>query len=306
MRIRAIAVLFAALFAPASGFAQTGWFPEHRAFPGPVADPLEPRIAGGLVVSDLFEVRAAAPAERPPFRVDADEPADDLESDLQATVALGGTMPLWGTRTSWNGNIIIAPQLAVFARFRIEPASRDVVGTDWIAALPLEVRFNDRVEARLRVLHRSAHLGDELLQSAGALRLEFSHEAVDALVGVRPIPGLRVYGGGALVIRSQTFRWADRGDGLFQGVVDFDDDFWAQGGVEAEGGGAWGWHVAADWQAAQRSDWKEQISAIAGVTARFHGRHARLHLRYQTGVSPLGEFFLTDERVVGVELEFEP
>jgi len=304
MRASLLALLIPAAMWPGAAPAQSEWFPERRAFRGPAADPLEPRIAGGLVVSDLLEVRTEEPRERPPFSLG--EPADDLESDLQATVAVGGTVPLWATPMGADGSVVIAPQLAVFARFRLEPPSRDEAGSDWVVALPVEVRFNALVAGRLRIVHRSAHLGDELLQTGGALRLEFSHEAVDGLIGVTPLPGLRVYGGGALIVRSQTFRWTDAGGGTVAPTVDFDDRYSLQGGIEAEGGGTWGWRVAADWQAAQRSDWDSQIAAIAGVTTRVRGRGLLLHARLQSGISYLGEFFLTDERILGVEFEFQP
>jgi hypothetical protein len=304
MRTSALTLLACLSLVPSVAEAQTGWFPDRRAFEGPAADPLEPRVAGGIVFSDLLEVRPGVPDERPAFMLA--EPAGDLESDLQATVALGGTMPLWGTDIGSGGALVVAPQLAVFARFRLEPASRDEAGTDWVVALPVEMRFNDLVSGRLRLVHRSAHLGDELLQDGGLLRLEFSIEAMDALIAVRPHPGLRLYGGGALIIRSQTFRWVDRGDGTAAATVDFEDSFSLQGGAEAEGGGAWRWRVAADWQAAQRSEWDGRLSAIAGVGRGVGGRALRLHARVQTGVSALGEFFRTDERLWGIELEFVP
>ncbi len=304
MRIPLLALAAIALTLPGSAAAQSEWFPDRRAFPGPMADPFEPRTAGGLVVTDLFEVRADPPAERLPF--DLGESPDDRETDLQATVALGGTVPLWGTRFGTNGEVVIAPQVAVFARFRLEPPSRDEAGSDWVVALPVEVRFDDRVSGRLRVMHRSAHLGDEVLQSGGALRLEFSYEAVDALVGVTPLPGVRLYGGGALIFRSQTFRWASTVQGTAVPVVDFDDDYSVQAGAEAAGGGAWGWRAGLDWQAAQRSDWDAQVAAIAGVTRRVKGRTIGLNGRLQAGRSAMGEFFLTDETLVGVEIEFQP
>lgn len=304
MRTRLIMLLAALCTLPATTAAQTGWFPDQRAFRGPIADPFEPRIAGGIVVSDLLEPGSGVPRERPAFTLD--EPASDLESDLQSTVALGGTMPLWSGPMGEDGALVVAPQLAVFARFRLEPPSRDEAGTDWVVALPLELRFNDRMSGRVRVVHRSAHLGDELQQAGGLLRLEFSYEALDGLLAVRPVPGVRVYGGGALIFRSETFRWRDRGDGTAETVVDFEDHYAVQGGAEAEGGGRWRWRLAADVQAAQRSDWGAQVAAVAGVGRSIRGRAIRLQARVQDGISHLGEFFLTDERLWGIELEFEP
>jgi hypothetical protein len=305
MRCSAIVLAAFLLSLPRALEAQVGWFPDRRAFDGPAADPLEPRVAGGLVFTDLLEVRPGVPYERPAFAIG--EPAGDLESDLQATVALGGTVPLWGTRFGSDGAIVVAPQLAVFARFRLEPPSRDEAGSDWVVALPVEVRFDDRFSGRVRLMHRSAHLGDELMQAEGGpLRLEFSIEAVDGLVAFRPLPGARVYGGGTLILRSQTFRWVDRGDGTVAAIVDFDDSFEVQGGAEADGGGVWRWRLAADVRAAQRSEWDTRVAAIAGVGREVAGRELRLQARLQSGVSSLGEFFRTDETLWGIELEFVP
>lgn len=304
-----------ALAAPAPADAQggacdecAGWLPGVRWFEAPLADPLEPRVGGALVFTDLFAVRAGAPAERPPFGFA--ENASDLEHDLQALVAVGGTLPLWGAVVDREVAILVAGQLGVFNRFRMELSSRDDAGGDWIVALPVEVRLGEKASARLRFSHRSAHLGDEVAMRGQIQRLEFSYEAADALLAVRPRAAARVYGGGTFVIASNTFRVA-RSDDPREPVIirDFDDRFVLQAGGELAPpppkGAGFAPIAALDLQWAERTGYRTQLSALAGVRASARGRTARLALRWLRGPSTHGEFFLTDEQAFGMELVLE-
>lgn len=298
-----------ALAAPAAGQQPSipeGWLPGVRLFEGPVADPREPRLSGGFLATDLFAVREQPPAERPPFGFD--EPPEDLERDIHAVVTVGGTLPLWSSVVDREVAVLVAPQLAVFNRFRMEKRSRDDVGGDWVVALPLEFRVGPRVSGRVRLVHRSAHLGDEVGLRGAIERLEFSYEAMDALVGVRPTAATRLYGGGTLILASNTFRVGPRIDPRDSNFIkDFEDRAVLQAGAEAgasrrEGIGLVG---AVDLQWAERTGWATQLSALAGVAAELKGRRARLTLRLLDGPSPMGEFFLTDELAFGVDLLLE-
>src|SRR5690606_26088853 len=174
-----------------------GSFPRAHFFQAPVADPREPQNGAGLIVTDLFDSQAQ---ERPPFSF---PPWQDVVPDVQGAVAFSANVPVWGR--GWpdgTGGVVVSFQAGVQARFRIERPSRDMLGSDWMVAIPVEIA-GPRASARIRLLHRSAHLGDELAATTGAMRIEYSHEALDALIAI-PMAGGRVYGGGALIIRSIT------------------------------------------------------------------------------------------------------
>jgi len=269
-------------------------FPAAHYFPSPLADLREPRMAGALIGTDLFE--AASGRERPHFSF---PPYDDPSPDLQGVVVLGTNLPVWRPIITTDGGVLVGFQVGVHARFRIERPSRDKVGTDWIVALPLEAAHG-RWSGRLRLLHRSSHLGDELAGETGAQRIEYSHEAVDALVAYGPAPGTRVYVGGTYIFRSVTAyeRWlAERG---------VRDAAALQAGIEAEWPGLAAAPaaplVALDWQRAQRTEWDDELSVAAGVRLNAGGREFRLLLRFFDGPSTLGEFFLTPESFWGLEL----
>lgn len=279
--------------APAAAQSHT-WFPAQRRFAPLVADPREVRLAGSLGVTDVLDP-GKAPRERPAFAV---VDPDDFRRDFEAFVALGGTVLLWGASDSPDRGIVLGAQAGVFARFRVEKPSRDYLASDWIVAFPVEWQ-NGRLSGRARILHRSSHLGDEFIFETGARRIEFGHEAIDMLLAYRALPELRFYGGGAWIFRSNT----ENEPNLRQLGHDIHDDFTLQAGVDGE----W-WFRAEqprlslvagiDAQAAQRTEWRPQIAAAAGIGARgAPGARGglRILLRYFTGPSTLGEFFLTDE-----------
>ena len=269
-------------------------FPGAHYFPSPVADLREPRMAGALIGTDLFE--APSGRERPRFSFPSH---DDPSPDVQGVVVLGTNLPVWRPIGTSSGGLQFGFQVGVNARFRIERPSRDKVGTDWIVALPLEAAYG-RWSGRLRLLHRSSHLGDELAETTGAERIEYSHEAVDALVAFRLAPDTRVYAGGTYVLRSITTYepWLSE-----RGVRDVAS---IQAGIEAEWPGLSSARaaplLALDWQRAQRTEWDDELSAAAGVRLKAGGREFRLLLRFFDGPSTLGEFFLTPESFWGLEL----
>lgn len=283
------------LAAQENGFWQR-FLPRVHYFQPLVADPLEPRMSIGLLQTDVFE-RAGAGAERLQSFEFPDP--EDSASDVNAAAAIGGSIPLlrladWGER----GGIVASAQLGVFSRFRIEYPSRDDVGQDWFVGMPFEYR-NDRWTGRFRIMHRSSHIGDELVEVTGARRIEFGGEFADFLLGYSVLEHARVYGGGTWNFRSYTeqlpaLRLRDR-----------HDTFELQAGVDA----AWyGWSAGrtgltagVDWRSAQRTGWRSQFSATGGFAARTNGQGTKLLLRYYHGPSILGEFFMTPETFWAVE-----
>lgn len=286
---------------PAAVEATTGaWFPAASYFAPPLADPSEIRMAAGLYGTDLFDPSKPS-RERPDFTFS--DPAS-MRRDVHGAVALGGTLPLWRAPERADRGLLFGVQAGVFARFRVEEPSRDYAASDWLVAMPVEF-FVDRLSGRVRVLHRSAHLGDELMGTTGASRIEYGHEAVDALLAFTLTPGARLYGGGAWVFRSNT-----RNEPTLRSLGERVLDVWvAQLGADGEwfpwADGRVGLLAGIDWRGAQESEWRGRTAAAVGLGARGEAGGLRLLLRYFDGPSPVGEFFLTDERFWGLEVVAE-
>lgn len=268
------------------------WFlPDTRYFHGGLADPLDTRYGIGLLVSDLL---AEPGPERPAFQVANPGAA---ASEVVASVALGTTFPLVELSRWEGGGAVLTGEVAVFGRFRIELPSRDDLGQDWVIALPLELQW-DRWSMRFRLSHRSSHIGDEFAEATGAERIEFGGEALDWHGGYRVAGGVRVYGGASWIFRSYTRETAvlialDRADRmLFQ--IGW-DGAWDLGDTPLR------LHAGMDWHAAERTNWRGGGAAVAGLGTR-GPRALRLLARYYNGLSPLGEFFLTRERSLALEL----
>jgi len=290
----------AVLLVPGNGLAQGGdrdaWFPETAYFSRPTASVREPTFALGALWSDVFRGRTD-PAERAPFDLQG---GYGLETDLQGEAALGGNMRIWQPMQWTDGGLTLGVQAGVFGRFRLEVSGNDLVSSDWIVALPVEAA-RGVWSGRLRLVHWSAHVGDELIE-AGVERVDFTTESFEVLVAYRA-GDFRLYGGGSLVVRSSLENEAQLGP-------DFSDDVlirlgadasvrpWDRDDVTIDGG--------VDWQNSDRTGWDGQLSVRLGLAVRDGAHSARLSATYHQGPSPMGQFFLTHERYWGIELVLEP
>ncbi len=272
----------------------SGWFPEVHYFEAPSAGFREPTFALRAFWTDVFQT-TTSPSERPPFAFD---PNEDLSSELQGEAALGGHIRLWEAASWEDGGIVLGVQSGVFGRFRLESSAADLVSSDWLVSFPAEWS-RGAWSGRVRLSHWSSHLGDELVETTGAERLDFTSETLDALVAYT-VRGLRVYGGGGVVSRSSL----ENEDRL---GADFSDNAQARLGAD----GQWyfwrdntlGIEAAVDWQSWDRTNWNSRVSLVGGFTARTAGgRWARLVGRFMDGPSPLGQFFQTNETLWGFEL----
>jgi hypothetical protein len=265
-----------------------------------VADPFEPRLSAGLLQTNLFEIAPQGRERIRPFFIPDPE---DSRSDVNAVVSIGGTLPLWLVSDTADDNvgIVVAAQGAVFGRFRIEYPTREDVGQDWFVGMPIEIRRREW-SGRVRIMHRSSHLGDELVETTGASRIEVGGEFVDFLAAYSFRPHTRVYGGGTWVFRSYT----DIIPVLLENGGN--DRFAIQAGAETGSfpwlGGRMGWVAGLDWRRAQRTDWDDSLALAGGLSLRTNGRAAQLLMRYFTGKSLLEQFFLTPEHYWSLELTF--
>jgi hypothetical protein len=291
-------VLLLALATPLHAQHKDFWqrfLPRVHYFQPLVADPLEPRMGIGLLQTDVFE-RAGEGLERESFSFPDPE---DAANDVNAAAAIGGSIPLFQL-AEWpgKGGMVASAQLGVFSRFRIEYPSRDDVGQDWFVGMPFEIAY-EKFTGRFRIMHRSSHIGDELVETTGASRIEFGGEFADFLAGYELLPGARLYGGATWNFRSYTEQLPALR------VRDMHDYLEVHGGID----GSWyGWSegrtglvAGFDWQSAQRTGWRSQFSLAAGFAARKNGQATKLMLRYFHGPSSMGEFFLTKETFVALE-----
>ena len=194
-----LSIPLALLLLPGVGLAQgverDAWFPDTEYFSRPTASVREPTFAVGVLWSDVLRGRTD-PAERPPFDLQG---GSGLETDVQGEAALGGNVRIWQPAQWAGGGLTLGIQAGVFGRFRLEVSGNDLVASDWIVALPVEIARGPW-SGRLSLQHWSTHIGDELLEQ-GVARIDFTTETLEALVAYGP-GNFRLYGGGSLVVRS--------------------------------------------------------------------------------------------------------
>jgi hypothetical protein len=266
--------------------------PEVRHFRMPLADPMSPRIFTGLTTTSLLATQGG---ERPRFN----PPNRRMPArEWVATVGIGGIFPLVRLAEWEGGGAVLSLDGRVFGRFRVEHPTRDDMGQDWYVGGAVEAARH-RWSGRLAVIHRSSHLGDEFVEATGARRIEFGSEQLDVLAAYEAPGAVRLYGGGAWIFRSY-LRWDDRLEAM--GIHD-------RALVQLGADGEWQpwadprFHVlaGAEYYTAERSGWRPALSAVAGIGVR-ETRSLQLKVRAFSGPSHMGQFFLTDERYMSVEL----
>ena len=256
-------VLLSASSAAAQQFAQ-----------GAMADPREPRVAIGVLRSSLF---ADQLEERPGQGL-----AEPREWDTHGVVQLGIAKPVFRI-----GTITAGIQGGAISRFRLDTSDNDALSIDYMVALPVTFQLAG-TQTRLRLIHRSAHLGDEVVLNSGLRRLEFDHEELDLALRRKLGAGLTGYLAGTLTLAS-SFAWDDGG---------------VQAGIEGRwpAGEVWAVTAGLDWQRHGISDWVDQFNAVLGAERQILGWSGRLQGRFHSGATHLGEFFRDREKAWGAEL----
>jgi hypothetical protein len=283
-----------AALVPATAAAQGRLLPDVRYMAEPAADPTAPRIAAALMHSTLLE---APGPERPAFTV---PDRGTSAGDVYAAVAIGAIIPLYQLAEWQDGGAVLVADARIFGRFRLNRAREDM-GQDWYIGGGVEAARGDW-SGRASIIHRSAHIGDEFAAATGAERIEFGNEELLLLTAWQAPAAVRLYAGGSWVFRSY-LRWSPRFRDL---------EVWDRGTLQAGADREWQpssdprlrLFAGVDVRAVERTDWQPGYSAVlgGGVTTT---RSLRLQLRFFDGMSDMGEFFLTRERYVSLELAAE-
>ena len=154
-------------------------FPVGELFEPLVADAIEPQFSSGI------------------HRVNS---SGQLGEFTAAVVSYGEHFGLVRLQESpkkaWQVSIVGA----LFAQFNLDASSKDLINADYTIGLS-GTHGNGPTSYRLRVIHQSSHLGDELLlgESAPEERVNLSLEAVDFLASYQ-WDKLRAYGGVAYLL----------------------------------------------------------------------------------------------------------
>jgi hypothetical protein len=197
-------------------------------------------------------------------------------------------------RGSWE----VGFQGGVFSIFDFGAPSNDLVNADYLGGLTFSYSLDELV-FMVRYFHQSSHLGDEFLLNNEVERINLSFEAVDVLVSYDPRPWARVYGGSAVIVRSEPSsldRWSFQAGAEFRPVT-------SQTKVRVQ------LLVAANLQSWQQNDWIPDASFVAGATLDPIGESSYrvdFLIRYYIGRSPNGQFFTERIQTLGpaVQLYF--
>lgn len=248
---------------------------------------------GVLPRETLFEELLADP-RWPRFSASVQFWGKGTDLDIVGAANLGGTLPIHGW-TALGGQWQLAVQAGVFSIFDLESDSTDLINADYLVGFPLAARYGP-LSGQLRILHHSAHLGDEFVLRGVEERINLSYETVDALASFELLDFLRVYGGIGAIVRSEPDL----------------DPLRLQAGVELTGAepvfGDLLFPVAAfDYQNNQEADWQGDVSLRAGLELRtpyLEERRLQFMLEYFNGRSPNGQFFEEELETLGVGLHF--
>jgi hypothetical protein len=257
--------------------------PRTHAFSAPLADPLAPRFSGGLAMTDIFTRPLMGNAP------DAVRDAHAYRSEPHALVNLGGLVPVAGLHFGDGCKVSASLEAMVLARFRLR--TTEALSNDWWVGLPIAATCG-AASAQVRIYHRSDHLNDEFLLLNEMNRHGPVQDGVDATVAWQHDSGARVYAGAGHIVRGYWGPWGSSA----HGGVEFTRPFRADASFI---GGA---HV----RATAVSDWRVQRVLAGGVEYRGSDGVLRVLLREMRGPSTVGEFFMNDEHLLGLEFTVIP
>jgi hypothetical protein len=247
-------------------------FPRAPLFVPPAADPRWPKMALGYAYhignSDFSHV---------------------------GVVEAGASIPIIQRNARRKGTWELGLQGGVFSIFDFSAPSSDLVNADYLGGITFSYAV-DSLALIARFVHQSSHLGDEFILNNEVDRINLSFEELGALISYDVRQWARVYGGVAVIVRSDPSsldRWSLRIGGELRPIT-------AQTTRRLQ------LLIAVNLDSWQETDWVPDTSLAAGLTLDPIGDseyRVDFLLRYYIGRSPNGQFFTERVQTIGPAIQ---
>lgn len=235
-----------------------------------IADPHEPQLGGSVRAGDLHQ------------------------RGLEALASIGSTFGLFGFSARGGKALVqVGGSGGVVARFDLH-AHGNIVSEDYEIALPVYYT-SGRFGSRVRMLHRSAHIGDEY---AGVhpdfVRFDLSYESIEVILA-ESFGGARTYLGGDYQIHNRT-------EPIEPGTLRAGADFISRSEFASRSLRG-RWVAGVDFNASRDLAWRVAKSGVAGVELSRAGRRfpsLRIVAELFSGPTTAGQFYGRSERYIGL------
>jgi hypothetical protein len=228
--------------------------------------------------------------------------ADYEGRNLEAEVVVGHSLAVlrMDDGATPDRSVTLGYELAVFSRFFMESAQKDLINVDYRVGMPISVRHG-AWQVRITVRHVSSHVGDDYLArypevptGEDGLLYQRTKDGVEGLVARSVGGGVRLYSGGDFNfhinerISRSTLRtgieWDPRGSGTNDRVWPF---------------------LAANFEVPSLSR-RTATTVVAGMGAMVSGRLLRLEARAHHGSSPMLQLYEAEETFFGLGISMVP
>jgi hypothetical protein len=172
----------------------------------------------------------------------------------------------------------------------------DNIGWDGIYGIVFSKTLGPELRAKLGIMHRSSHVGDEYIARTGRQRINYTRQEYQAGLSWNVTRDWRTYG--------EIGYAYDMGNEILMAP-------WrAQAGLEYQPARGWwdkqlGWYAALDVSAMEERDWRADVTIRTGYVFDADSRRWSLSLMHYRGRPTIGEFFLHTESYTGVALRLE-
>ena len=169
-------------------------------------------------------------------------------------------------------------------------SAEDNVGWDGIIALSIEMRFNETFAHRFGLHHISSHIGDELIERTGLKRINYTRQEIRYGLMWFMSPHWQSYleVGRAYDLRNKLLqkRWRTE-----LGIQYENNKYWSS---------KLGWYMGGDFSGYEENNWDINTALQLGLVTSINNKKFRLGFELYNGRSPLGEFFQTREKYIGL------